>query len=196
MVWYSECKHWELGHFRKRYWLKVNFKMISFLCIDCERVSRCFHIFYLEGKRCPDLSSQTRPPLYPLLYLSPSSPRSFHPIRALRWTRQVELSLRVPVHARSLSGPRGPPGSSLWSFQARAVELLATSYSRGPSWVGDRACVSCAGRQTLHHRATWEGLSPRRHFRRQPQDPQGWRRQIGGIFLQHRSVLTFFVCFL
>ena len=53
------------------------------------------------------------------------------------------------------------PGSSVHKiFQARILEWVAISSSRGVSWPGDQACVSCTscfGRQTLYHWATWEG---------------------------------------
>ena len=55
-----------------------------------------------------------------------------------------------------------PPGSSVHEiFQARILEWVAISYSRGSSQPGDRTCVSCIsciGRQILYHCATWEAL--------------------------------------
>jgi len=41
-------------------------------------------------------------------------------------------------------------------FQARILESVAISSSRGSSWPRDRTCVSCIGRQFLYYRATWE----------------------------------------
>ena len=44
-------------------------------------------------------------------------------------------------------------------FQARILEWLAISYSRGSSWlrIWTRiSCFSCIGRQILYHCATWE----------------------------------------
>ena len=41
-------------------------------------------------------------------------------------------------------------------FQARILEWVAISSSRGSSCPRDQACVSCVGRQTFHHWATWE----------------------------------------
>ena len=44
-------------------------------------------------------------------------------------------------------------------FQARILEQVAISYSRGSSQQRDRIhifCVSCTGRQILYHWATWE----------------------------------------
>ena len=43
-----------------------------------------------------------------------------------------------------------------WVSQARILEWLAISFSRGPSWARDWTCVSCIGRQILHNWATWE----------------------------------------
>ena len=40
--------------------------------------------------------------------------------------------------------------------QARILECLASSFSRGSSPPKDRTCVSCGGRQILYHYATWE----------------------------------------
>ena len=57
--------------------------------------------------------------------------------------------------------------TSLWSFsvhgifQARTLEWVAISYSRGSSWSKDQTCVSCVfytGRQILYLCATWEDL--------------------------------------
>ena len=53
-----------------------------------------------------------------------------------------------------------PPGFSVHGiFQARILEWIAISFSRGSSWPRDQTCVSyisCIGRQILHHWATWE----------------------------------------
>ena len=55
-----------------------------------------------------------------------------------------------------------PPGSSVHGiFQARIVEWVAISFSRGSSPSRDWTCVSCVlcvGRQILYHCATWEAL--------------------------------------
>ena len=53
-----------------------------------------------------------------------------------------------------------PPGSSVHGiFQARILEWVAISYSRGSSRPRDQiqvSCVSCISRQILYHRAIWE----------------------------------------
>ena len=52
------------------------------------------------------------------------------------------------------------PGFSVHGvFQARILEWVAVSYSRGSSRPRDRTCISCTGRQILYHCATWEVLS-------------------------------------
>ena len=54
----------------------------------------------------------------------------------------------------------GPPGSSvLGIFQARMLEWVAISYSRGFSWPRNWtqvSCVSCIGRWILYHCTTWK----------------------------------------
>ena len=57
-----------------------------------------------------------------------------------------------------------PPGSSVHGiFQARILEWVAISYSRGSSRPWDQTCVcwvSFIGRQVLYHCATWETYVP------------------------------------
>ena len=52
------------------------------------------------------------------------------------------------------------PGSSVYVvFQARILEWVATSYSRGSSWPRDQthiSRISSIGRWILYHWATWE----------------------------------------
>ena len=53
------------------------------------------------------------------------------------------------------------PGSSIHGiFQARILEWVAISSSRGSSQLRDQTHVSCIGRQILYHWATWEAISP------------------------------------
>ena len=53
-----------------------------------------------------------------------------------------------------------PPGSSVYgTFQARILEQIAISYSRGSSPSRDQnhiSCISSIDRQILYHCATWE----------------------------------------
>ena len=49
------------------------------------------------------------------------------------------------------------PGSSVHGVsQARIMEGVAISFSRGSSQPSDQTCISCIGRQVLYHPATWE----------------------------------------
>ena len=50
---------------------------------------------------------------------------------------------------------------SLRMSQARMLEWVAISFSRGSSWLRNWTHVSCTGRRILHHWATREGLSTR-----------------------------------
>ena len=65
------------------------------------------------------------------------------------------LTLCIPVDS-------SPPGSSVHEiFQARILERVATSFSRGSFWSRDWtrvSCVSCVGRWILYHCTTWKGL--------------------------------------
>ena len=53
-----------------------------------------------------------------------------------------------------------PPGSSVYGiFQARILEWVTISYSRGSSWPRDQThvfCASCIGKQILYHCSTRE----------------------------------------
>ena len=51
------------------------------------------------------------------------------------------------------------PGSSVHGIsQARTLEWVAISFSRGSSQPRDWICLSCIGRQVVYHWATWEAL--------------------------------------
>ena len=41
-------------------------------------------------------------------------------------------------------------------FQATIQEPVAISFSKEPSWPGDRTLISCVGRQNFYHWFTWE----------------------------------------
>ena len=75
----------------------------------------------------------------------------------------------VCVHLSAQSCPAlsdpvdySPPGSSVHGIlQARILQWVAISSSRGSSQPRDRthlSCVSCIGRKILNHHATWEAL--------------------------------------
>ena len=104
-----------------------------------------------EGKRCPDLSSPDPP-------TSVSSPLTLTLVSPIFLSDQSsEQSSRLSSVSRCVcmlghsADPVACQAPLCGVFQARIVELLAMSYSRGSSWIGDRTCVSCAGRQILHH---------------------------------------------
>ena len=44
-------------------------------------------------------------------------------------------------------------------FQARTLEQVIISYSRGSSWPRGQTHISCISRQILYHCVTWEDLS-------------------------------------
>ena len=56
-----------------------------------------------------------------------------------------------------------PPGSSVHGIlQARILEWVDISYSRGSSQPRDWthvSCIFCIGRQIVYHWATWEAMS-------------------------------------
>ena len=50
-----------------------------------------------------------------------------------------------------------PPGSSVHGIlQARILEWVAISFSRGYFWPKDRTYISCTGRRILYHWTIWE----------------------------------------
>ena len=55
-----------------------------------------------------------------------------------------------------------PPGSSVHGIsQARILEWVTTSFSRGSSWPRDQTWVSCIGRPLLYHWVTRKAYSTR-----------------------------------
>ena len=92
-----------------------------------------------------------------------SEPRSLH----LVWVCWLCLMDFLPVCAQSCPTVCGPMdctqrGSSLHGiFQARILEWVAISYSRGFSWLRDRTLVSCISelvRRFFTTSATWEAF--------------------------------------
>ena len=66
----------------------------------------------------------------------------------------------MPAHCDSMSNL---PGSSVHAiFQARILEWIATSFSRGSSQPRDQTQVSCIGRQSLYQLATREVLKKKK----------------------------------
>ena len=68
----------------------------------------------------------------------------------------------------TLCNPLGysPPGSSVHGIsQARILEWIAISFSRGSSWLRNQTCISCLsciGRWIFYHWSTWEALMIRK----------------------------------
>ena len=78
-----------------------------------------------------------------------------------------------------------PPGSSVRGIlQARTLEWVAISSSRGSSWRRDRICISCLSRRTLYHCSTWE-LTVSVGVRRQP-----CKRWSQGLSSQQHNMLV------
>ena len=60
-----------------------------------------------------------------------------------------------------------PPGSVQGISQARKMEWVAISFSRGSSWSGDETCISCTGTWVLYHwvtRCWWLNINPTFQF--------------------------------
>ena len=80
------------------------------------------------------------------------------------WTWAPSSSSSVTQLCLIHCDPMDLPGSSVhWIFQARRLEWVAISYSRGSSQHRDWTCVSfisCISRQILYHWATWEAWGP------------------------------------
>ena len=82
------------------------------------------------------------------------------------WGRNKYLCSRHHVlscsHVQLFCDPMdcSPPGCSVHGIlQARKLEWVAISFSRGSCWLRDQtrvSCVSCIGRPILYHCATWE----------------------------------------
>ena len=83
------------------------------------------------------------------------------------------------------------PGSSVHRVtQARILEWVFISFSRGYSWPRDRTFISCAGRQALYHWATWE---TRWNFRHQTDRARPGQRELS-LYLPERQWPPFSLC--
>ena len=75
------------------------------------------------------------------------------PTSGLYGTWRLSLLLLVAQSCLTLCDPVdcSPPGSSVHGIlQARTLEWVAISFSRGSSQPRDRTCVSCTGRWVLY----------------------------------------------
>ena len=89
----------------------------------------------------------------PLSGCSEPHPASFWP----SFSQLDAQSCPTPCHPMDC----GPPGSSVHGIlQARILEWVPISFSRGSSQPRDQTRVSCVSRRILHHCITWEALSP------------------------------------
>ena len=82
-----------------------------------------------------------------------------------------------------------PPGSSAHEIsQARILEWVNISFSRGPSWPGDRTqvpCIFCIGKWIIYHCATWEAYVYKQpspvFLLGNPMDREAWQVIIHGV---------------
>jgi len=86
-------------------------------------------------------------------------------IKSVQWSKLLRVCVRTCLVTQScptLCDPMScssPDPSVCGIFQARILEWVASSYSRGSSRSRDQtrvSCVSCIGRQILYHCTTWE----------------------------------------
>ena len=101
---------------------------------------------------------ESEPPALGAWSLSPWTtrevPKRNHSLKTFRCCLITQLRL-------TLCDPKdcSPPGSFVHGiFQARILEWVAISFSRGSSWARDQIQVSCVGKWILNHWATREAL--------------------------------------
>ena len=81
------------------------------------------------------------------------------------WARSACVRSLLQLFATPWTSPTNLPGSSVHGiFQARILEQVPISYSRGSSWARNWTCVSCFGSQILYHWGTWEAHQPARSY--------------------------------
>ena len=81
------------------------------------------------------------------------------------WARSACVRSLLQFFATPWTSPTNLPGSSVHGiFQARILEQVPISYSRGSSWARNWTCVSCFGSQILYHWGTWEVHQPARRY--------------------------------
>ena len=97
------------------------------------------------------------------------------------WSNCILFAKFKISHVKSmiqlLCNPRDftPPGSSVLGIsQARILEWVAISSSRGSSWPRDWTRVSCIGRQILYHWVTWEAQALITLLQNLPLDLHPW----------------------
>ena len=84
-------------------------------------------------------------------------------VSAIQWSESAICCLVAKLWLTVLQphGPYSPPGSTVHGiFQARILEWVAISFSRGSSWARDWNCISYTVRQVLCHYAIHIHISP------------------------------------
>ena len=95
------------------------------------------------------------------------------------YTRKWKWSCSVVSDSLRPRGLCSPPGSSVHGIlQARRLEWVAISFSRGSSQLRDRIhifCILCIGRWIFYPCATWEDLNYNNTFRNSSiKQDDGW----------------------
>ena len=94
--------------------------------------------------------------------IAPNAPCTPHGVATAAATAAVFITSMIAQACPTLCDPMNcsPPGSSLHGIlQARILQWVAISSSRGSSWPRSNphvSCGSCIGRQILYHWATWK----------------------------------------
>ena len=94
------------------------------------------------------------------MILSMSSSRTG---KTSRWEQKSEQRLHLAQPCLPLCDPVdcSPPGSSVHGIsQARILEGVAISFSRGSSRPRDQTCISCIGRRALYQQCRLGALAP------------------------------------
>ena len=142
------------------YWGKTPMKEIrTWAEVGGERLQIIIVPIHIKGKKRWIHSTYERQVPIPAFSRTPTDPEP----SIVLYSVCVCVCVCVCTHARGmLSGVQlcnamdySPPGPSvLWIFQARTLEWVAISCSRGSSWSRDQthfSCFSCVGRQILYH---------------------------------------------
>ena len=118
----------------------------------------------------------------PIIYISNAPPKysginlSFPPSLPLSLSLYIYMCVCVCVCVCAQWYPHlcdpiscSPPGSSAHGiFQARILECIAISYSRGSSWLRDQtqdSGISCKDRKILYHCTIWEAHIHKQRYR-------------------------------
>ena len=117
----------------------------------------CFCFFSYVGWSILSLQEGSWPQIFP-------NPHLFASNSYVSKDRKPQTCLcRRVMHAPFSLTPRttacqAPLGENSMNMEARILEWVAISSSRGSSQFRDRTCISCIGRQILYQGVTWEAL--------------------------------------